>query len=94
MAKRLSRCNRATTQIGRFARGYRAAVARDALRLFEGQELTVTAEAGRITYAKTSRRRRSKYRLEELLAQCDFNIPLSEEEAAWLNAPPVGREIL
>ena len=68
---------------------------RDALRLSEGQELTVTVEGGRLVYeAKARRRRRSKYTLEELLAQCDFSQPYSEEELAWLNAPPVGREVL
>lgn len=36
---------------------------------------------------------RVRYKLSELLAQCDPNSPLSEEDLAWLNAPPVGREV-
>ena len=37
--------------------------------------------------------RRPKYTLEELLADCNPDAPMSEEERAWHNAPPVGREI-
>ncbi|MDO8359503.1 MAG: antitoxin [Devosia sp.] len=70
------------------------AKARDALKLSEGQEMTVAVEDGRLVYeAKAPTRRRSKYTLEELLAQCDPSIPLSEEEENWLNRKPVGREI-
>ena len=35
---------------------------------------------------------RPKYKLEDLLAQCDFSIPESAEEREWLDAPAVGRE--
>ena len=69
------------------------AAVRDALHLVEGQELTVTVEGDKLVYEKRRKPRRSKYTLEELLAQCDPDAPLSEEEKAWLNAPPVGREI-
>jgi antitoxin ChpS len=34
------------------------------------------------------------YTLEELLAQCDTDSPLSPEDRAWLDAPAVGREAL
>jgi hypothetical protein len=33
-----------------------------------------------------------RYTLEELLAQCDPEAPLSDEEREWLDAPAVGRE--
>ena len=33
-----------------------------------------------------------RYTLEELLAQCDPKAPRTEEEQAWLDARPVGRE--
>lgn len=69
------------------------AAVRDALQLVEGQELTVRIDAGRLVYETKRRRRRPKYTLAELLAQCDVDQPYSEEEKAWLNAPPVGREI-
>lgn len=35
---------------------------------------------------------RPRYTREELLAQCDPNEPRSEEEQAWLDARPIGRE--
>jgi len=35
-----------------------------------------------------------KYRLDDLLAQCDANAPLSEEEKQWLDSVPVGRELI
>jgi antitoxin ChpS len=71
------------------------ASARDALQLAEGQELTVSVEAGRLIFepAQTTVRR-SKYTLDELLSQCDFSQPLSEDERLWLDEPPVGRELL
>lgn len=37
---------------------------------------------------------RQRYLLEELLAGSDFSQPLAPEEREWLNAPPVGRELL
>jgi antitoxin ChpS len=36
---------------------------------------------------------RSAYKLEELLAECDPEAPISEEDRAWLEGPPVGREL-
>lgn len=32
--------------------------------------------------------------LRKLLGECDPNEPIPEEAIAWLNAPPVGREII
>jgi antitoxin ChpS len=37
---------------------------------------------------------RRRYTLEELMAQCDPSAPLTDEEQAWLDAEPVGREII
>jgi hypothetical protein len=43
------------------------------------------------------RKSRPKYTMSELLAQCDFNAPISkeqeEEDRIWLNMPSVGREL-
>jgi antitoxin ChpS len=36
---------------------------------------------------------RRRYRLDELLAQCDPTIPSSDEDLAWLTAPSAGQEI-
>jgi mRNA interferase ChpB len=35
-----------------------------------------------------------KYRLADLIAQCDPNIPLTQEDREWLDSPAVGREAL
>jgi antitoxin ChpS len=35
-----------------------------------------------------------RYTLDQLLAQCDAGAPLPDEDRAWLDAPPVGRELL
>ena len=35
-----------------------------------------------------------RYSLEELLAQCDYSQPLSPEDREWIDAAPVGRELL
>jgi hypothetical protein len=32
------------------------------------------------------------YSLSELVAQCDSDAPLSDDDRTWLDAPPVGRE--
>lgn len=37
--------------------------------------------------------RKPRYTLEELLAQCDFDTPMSEEDREWLDLRPVGREL-
>lgn len=33
-----------------------------------------------------------RYTLAELLAQCDFDRPITDEDREWLDAHPVGRE--
>jgi antitoxin ChpS len=37
---------------------------------------------------------RPRYTLEELLAKSDFSQPMPPEDREWLDAPPVGRELL
>ena len=37
---------------------------------------------------------RPRYTLEELLAKSDFYQPMPPEDRVWLDAPPVGRELL
>jgi len=39
-------------------------------------------------------RPKPRYTLEELLAASDYAQPITPEEWEWLNAPPVGRELL
>lgn len=33
-----------------------------------------------------------RYKLDDLLAQCDANAPAAEEDALWLQDAPIGRE--
>lgn len=66
---------------------------RDALALVEGQELEVVVDGDRLVIEKATPTRPT-YTLETLLAACDFEAPYSEEERAWLDAEPVGRELL
>lgn len=37
---------------------------------------------------------RPRYTLDELLAQCDASVEISEEDRAWLDNKPVGSELL
>lgn len=39
-------------------------------------------------------RPKPRYTLEELLAKCDLSQPMPPEDREWLDAPPVGRELL
>jgi len=35
-----------------------------------------------------------RYTLDELLVNCDYSQPLTAEDREWIDAPPVGRELL
>lgn len=39
------------------------------------------------------RPQRKRYTLDALLAQCDLNASVSDEDRAWAEEPPVGREL-
>jgi antitoxin ChpS len=58
------------------------------MQLAEGTKLEMQADHGKLLV------RRRKYKLQELLDQCDFSIPMSDEEREWIDAPAVGREII
>jgi antitoxin ChpS len=53
-----------------------------------GDTLDATVEAGVLRLAPAQRR----YKLEELIAQCNIKAPRSRESQEWLDAPRVGRE--
>jgi antitoxin ChpS len=38
--------------------------------------------------------KKPKYTLEELLAGSDYSYPMSAEDREWIDAPPVGRELI
>jgi antitoxin ChpS len=54
-------------------------------------KLDLTVEDGKLVAVP---RKRPKYTLEELLAQCDPDAPITEEERMWMDLEPVGREII
>lgn len=60
----------------------------DSLHLQAGSEVNIETENKRLVIEPRKRR----YTLSELLDQCDMNLPVSEEEIAWMSMPSVGDE--
>jgi hypothetical protein len=62
------------------------------------QGLTLEDWLGRLAAVENgpadARRRPGRYKLDELVAQCDLSAAQSVEDRAWLDAPPVGRKAL
>ena len=63
----------------------------DVLELRAGARVDIGIEDGRLTVAP---RTRPSYTLDELLAQCDETAAADHEDRAWLEARPVGNELL
>ncbi|MEW6261630.1 MAG: antitoxin [Thermodesulfobacteriota bacterium] len=63
----------------------------DLLHLHAGATVSLAINNGRLVVEPTPRPR---YRLEDLLAQCDASAEISEEDRAWLDGKPVGQELL
>jgi putative addiction module antidote len=62
------------------------------LGLKKGDKIDITEEDGKLVIEPI---KKPEYSLNELLAQCNNAAPeLSDEDKAWLNADPVGKEIL
>lgn len=51
------------------------------LQLMEGSKVEMEAGEEKLSV------RRSRYTLEELLAQCDYSQPIEDEEREWIDAP-------
>jgi len=62
----------------------------DLLHLRAGATVGVAVEDGRLVIEP----QRPHYTLEELLAQCDPSAELTTEDRQWLEAKPVGNELL
>ena len=62
----------------------------DLLELGVGAKVDVAVENGRLIVEP---RKRPRYSLDELLAQCDEAAP-SAEDRAWIDSKPVGNELL
>ncbi len=60
------------------------------LGLAVGSTVGIEVERGALI-VKSARKR---YTAEELLAQCDPNASMSDEDREWLDAPRVGRELI
>ncbi|NOS89701.1 MAG: antitoxin [Methylococcaceae bacterium] len=63
----------------------------DMLQMKAGTTVRVDVDHGRLVVEPQLRPR---YTLNELLAQCDASAPISAEDQAWLDARPVGSELL
>lgn len=61
------------------------------LHLRVGTTVGVAVEGGRLVVEPNPRQR---YTLDELLAQCDASAEISPQEREWLDATPVGGELL
>jgi antitoxin ChpS len=61
------------------------------LGLVEGERIGVAVEEGKLVADPAQRPR---YKLEDLLAQCDPKARLSKEDEAWLGERPKGGEYL
>ena len=59
------------------------------LHVSDGDEVELSTDARYIVIDKLPR-----YTLEELLAQCDPVAELTGEDREWLDAKPVGREVI
>jgi antitoxin ChpS len=63
----------------------------DVLHLAAGAKVGLVVDNGRLVVEPAARPR---YSLEELLAQCDASTEISAEDREWLDARPVGEELL
>src|SRR6266446_4528843 len=63
----------------------------DMLHLQAGSTVALVVDGGRLIVEPQPRPR---YTLDELLAQCDPSAELTQEDGEWLEAKPVGGELL
>ena len=63
----------------------------DMLQLRAGATVALVVDGGRLIVEPQPRRR---YTLDELLAQCDHTVEPAQEDREWLDARPVGKELL
>lgn len=61
------------------------------LRLGVGTKVAIAVENGRLIVEP---RRRPSYSLDELLEQCEESDTLSTKDRVWLDAKPVGNELV
>jgi antitoxin ChpS len=61
------------------------------LHLSAGASVGMAVDHGRLVVEPTHR---PSYSLDELLARCDASAELQAEDRTWLNATPIGNELL
>jgi len=62
----------------------------DMLHLEAGATVGLAVDEGRLVVQPQTK---PKYTLDELLALCETEAQVTEEDRLWLDAPPVGREL-
>ena len=67
----------------------------DVLRLRPGTKVGLAVESGRLVVKPQKEpRKRPRYTLDELLAQCNPKVARTRKERAWLVDKPVGGELI
>ena len=61
----------------------------ESLNLAPNRQVGLSVSEGRLIVDPQPRPR---YTLAELMEQCDLSAPMTDEDRAWLDAAPVGRE--
>jgi antitoxin ChpS len=62
----------------------------DLLHVQAGTAVDLYVESGRLIVRPQTK---TRYTLDELLAQCDPAAPVTEEDREWMDTPPVGHEL-
>ena len=62
----------------------------DILHLQAGATVGITIDAGKLV---VSPQPKPHYSLDDLLAQCNPNAPISDEDRLWLDVKPTGTEL-
>ena len=67
----------------------------DVLRMRPGTKVGLVVESGRLVVKpQKAPRKRPRYTLDELLAQCDPKAARTRRDRAWLDEKPVGGELI
>jgi antitoxin ChpS len=61
----------------------------ESLNLVPNTQVGISVSDGRLI---VELHHRPRYTLAELMDQCDLSAPMTDEDRAWLDAAPVGRE--
>lgn len=63
----------------------------DQLQLKAGATVGLAVDGDRLVLQPQPKPR---YTMDELLAKSDYSLPMSPEDREWIDAPPVGRELI